>query len=351
MFKTLLLCGLLTFSSGLNSYVDKSNDNCVIGHDNSVSDLSNVRLIRNPYLSDTPYTFFGTFNFKDTFDFDYLNQHIVEDQYRFVIDADLNKFCPFYDWQSSTSLGDVKYISYIDFTYYSLIYRSLEVNIYYFTLSDNTLNQYTFTINSNNNNLSSYNDFVRYFYFSIRNASIVSYDDDVHYIFDFLFSDQPNAYHRLLNGYYSLSTTSITNAVVFNNISFNNSICAYCNIKPYVTTGSVDVFTFDIVDNTYKIKSYNYPFASDSVTQPLFYFSGSWCTTRDFSVLGSVGIFGYVPSVTQSDFKDLLYTIADTPLYFLTSLFNFEMFGVNMFVALTSLLTLVVVIVLIRKFF
>lgn len=59
---------------------------------------------------------------------------------------------------------------------------------------------------------------------------------------------------------------------------------------------------------------------------------------------------GYNTGATSaSNFADLLLTVADTPIYYLKSLFNFELFGVNVAVAVLSLVTISVALYVVKK--
>lgn len=55
-------------------------------------------------------------------------------------------------------------------------------------------------------------------------------------------------------------------------------------------------------------------------------------------------------SVAENDFFSLFTGIADTPFMIITSLLSFEIFGVNAFVVLFSILTICIIIWLIKKF-
>lgn len=52
---------------------------------------------------------------------------------------------------------------------------------------------------------------------------------------------------------------------------------------------------------------------------------------------------------SASNFADLLFTIADTPIYYLKSMFNFELFGVNVAVAILSLMSVGVAVYVVKK--
>lgn len=64
----------------------------------------------------------------------------------------------------------------------------------------------------------------------------------------------------------------------------------------------------------------------------------------------TAGTFGYIPKPVESyTFSEFFFSVMDAPIYYLWSLFNFELFGMNLFIALTSMITLCIVIIVIRK--
>lgn len=70
-----------------------------------------------------------------------------------------------------------------------------------------------------------------------------------------------------------------------------------------------------------------------------------------YNELSQIGVFSYVRDTQydDTDFHDLLFTIMDTPIYFFSRLFDFQFFGVNLYIALSGLITLAIVVIIIRK--
>lgn len=62
------------------------------------------------------------------------------------------------------------------------------------------------------------------------------------------------------------------------------------------------------------------------------------------------GVFAYVqPPVEDYSFAEFFFSIIDAPLYYLTSMFNVEIFGLNMFMAFTSMITLAIIVIVLKK--
>ena len=88
---------------------------------------------------------------------------------------------------------------------------------------------------------------------------------------------------------------------------------------------------------------------------------GDWHTSRNiyftdvlisedfYRFLQNNGTFQYVPTTETSDFQDLFFALADTPIYYITTWFNFEILGFNIGVAIVSMMTLLVIVFVIKK--
>ena len=80
------------------------------------------------------------------------------------------------------------------------------------------------------------------------------------------------------------------------------------------------------------------------------YFSESKCTLNQFTWLGANGSFVYIGDTEVYTFKDLMFSVADAPIKTLSGLLSFEVFGVNLFIAICSVITLALVIWVVKKF-
>lgn len=75
-------------------------------------------------------------------------------------------------------------------------------------------------------------------------------------------------------------------------------------------------------------------------------------TQNEYNRWQSYGVFGYVPQVQpgEYEFDDLFFSLVDTPIYFVYSIFNWKLFGANLFIAFTGLVSFALVLILFRRF-
>lgn len=62
-----------------------------------------------------------------------------------------------------------------------------------------------------------------------------------------------------------------------------------------------------------------------------------------------IGVFQYIQDHHDTTWYEMILSTMDAPIYYLTSLMNFELFGINLFIAFSSILTLVIIITVIKK--
>ncbi|MEM4935064.1 MAG: hypothetical protein QXY78_03945 [Thermoplasmata archaeon] len=164
-------------------------------------------------------------------------------------------------------------------------------------------------------------------------------------VFNFFFTQQPNSYHSYYTGYYTFNNVPSGRFSLYGNVSANNSLF---NLLDYNSTYSDDYINFSYVvdDSTlyyqlYKNTTWN---SSRSI-----YFSSVLLPDNLRAYMEARGVFAYIPQTELSDFQDLFFTLADTPIYYLTTWFNFELLGFNFGIAIISLLSLLLVLFIVKK--
>lgn len=78
-------------------------------------------------------------------------------------------------------------------------------------------------------------------------------------------------------------------------------------------------------------------------------FRNAEMSPEDVAYLTNFGYFTSTPTFEEYDFKDLLYTTADVPFKYLSNIFSFDLFGINLFVALTGIASLALLIIIIKR--
>lgn len=173
------------------------------------------------------------------------------------------------------------------------------------------------------------------------------------WFFDNYFTLEGNAYVTTYTGYYSFSqglTDINSKFAVYGTTMFNNILGT--GLTNYVyTSDTFGLYTYDTATGYYDLTTYTLPFNSMYVSGANVNFVNAKMTNETKTLLESVGIFSYQQDNTYNDatFNDLLFSVVDSPIYMISRILNFELFGVNLFIALTGLLTIVVIVMLVRK--
>lgn len=335
MLFQLIATGLLAYgvaTSSVNVNNGYSNNNSNFNIDNSLNALNEVSY----------GNLIGSYNFKEFFDFSNIDRR-VSDVFVYFTDS-YELIAPF---SYGSFVGYLNYISFeVDYFADTDFATSIFVYFEYFDPTNNAINNINLTID----NLDSVTDLGAYGYvmFSVFNSIIV--DVDTLLIFDSLFTHEDNTYITSYTGYYS----RLSGGALLSN-------------QQYVILGNLTIdnrLVYDLVfysNNNTNINSMSYAIwdvANSKITQVginglnfnYIYMSNVKMSRSTFNTLnGSIGVFQYIAPVEPSNFEDLLFGIADSQLYFLASLLNFDMLGINLYIALSGLITLGIVIFIIRK--
>ena len=190
----------------------------------------------------------------------------------------------------------------------------------------NTLNKWI------NSNVGTNQDSVKYhtLYFN-GNINLVGQSYE---LFDIFYTSTGNAYNTYYNGYYHC-TNSITWSYYSTfqcQIIVDNVLYTYMSFEPnswYAIYDYDEQITVPIYYNGWKVKDMNV-------------FLNGMIPNSIYNMLGTKGTFSYVQPQPPSDFsfQDFFFGIADTPLYYAWSLLNWDLFGLNLFVAFCALCTL-----------
>lgn len=177
---------------------------------------------------------------------------------------------------------------------------------------------------------------------------------DIAKVFDECFTTADNNYTTTYTGYYSfLSTISSLpqNVCVLGNMLFDNTSSFGFTNYGY-PSNKLGFFRYSIEYNAYSVYLYDLPFDKNVISTNNLMLTSCKMTKTTKTYLESVGFFGYVRDTSYDNvtFKDFFFSLVDTPVYFASSLLSFELFGVNLFIALTGLLTLCCILLLIKKF-
>lgn len=326
MIKTLFATALLSFSVGAKS----------IDHREAATNQAT-------YVN-------GSYNFKDSFDFD-TDEFDLSD-YEIVFE-DIGSVKSYLNPMSFIDGGGHFYYVYkINFNTNSP--NTIALTFYYYDVHSSS--SFSFSVGNGDNITgldTDYNDLI----INFRQTYILAGDEAK--LFNYVFTKEDNVLTTTYNGYYSFSNNLssinswffISGAISFNNRVYNvftNKGDGVVGSSPSAVCGSY----FNIQQNQYYMQSFGLPFDRNYVSSNNVLMSNAKMSKSSYNVLSNAGVFAYQhdTSYDDSDWKDLLFSVMDSPIYMISRLLNFEIFGINLYIALAGLLTIVVIVFCVRKF-
>lgn len=180
-------------------------------------------------------------------------------------------------------------------------------------------------------------------YFTIYFSRYTYLETGVANIFNFFFTKQVNSHHEYYTGFYTFNNNVNGFYQLYGNVSANNVMFNYLSynynndINFYYQQEGLSTISYTL----YQSSTWN---ASRSV-----YFSSVLIPSDLRLYMEARGVFAYVPQTELSDLQDLFFALADTPIYYLTTWFNFDLLGFNFGIAIISLLSLLLVLFIIKK--
>lgn len=173
----------------------------------------------------------------------------------------------------------------------------------------------------------------------------INVDSDTLALFNTLFSRTFNEHFVTYTGWYSFNTSGFVHqlglSTIVGSLSANNTLFMSMSVSNYA---SLTVY-FNSPMNTYDLIE-NDVFQSSNTR---VYMSNVLITDLDFVKISAIGSFTYIPSSDGYTLSDLFFDIADTPIYFITSLFSFELFGIQFYIAFMGLVTILAMVFIIKK--
>lgn len=165
-------------------------------------------------------------------------------------------------------------------------------------------------------------------------------------IFNTLFNKSGNRYVQFYNGYYH-----------YNNTGWYN------NNYDYFYSGPLFIIKNGIYNACTHMGTCQYEVlnSENSVYSVLdVYKDGTYTNVSNININGllpkyvrdcmnSEGTFNFINDTEPSTWYEMILSTMDAPIYYLHGLLGFELFGINLFVAFSSLLTLVLIITVIKK--
>lgn len=168
----------------------------------------------------------------------------------------------------------------------------------------------------------------------------VFFDNESFLLFlDYNFVSGTKEFVNFSGYYYFNETVDYTNT-----LSFYSSFISNGNIysKIYVDNGAIRYDNTLVYDSVYGWVDENYRLVN---------FSDTSVSLENYSLILKYGIFDYISfNSTDNNITDLLFSFADIPVRIMSQLLDISIFGTTFFVVFCGILTFLIVIVVIRKF-
>lgn len=169
-------------------------------------------------------------------------------------------------------------------------------------------------------------------------------------VFNCFYNNNGNPFVTKYSGWYSFNTSSIStyNGIftfngfitadnnLYNYIDYRNKTCT-CYIRGVDYQYGVNGGSTVVVDNGV-LKS-NVPLLLSDVLIPDY--------IRTQMLL--VGTFSYTYTPVEYTFGDMVFSVVDAPIYMLSQLFSFELFGLQFYVAFMGVVTILLICFIVRK--
>lgn len=144
-----------------------------------------------------------------------------------------------------------------------------------------------------------------------------------------------DSYYTFLDNNYAGAFTFMGNMLINNNLAsrfiYNNRTATYDSIN---STG--------IISNTFM---YN----GDFVSSNSILLNGVLIPNVFYNAMSNIGVFSYVYQPNEETFASMIGAVIDAPIEMLTKFFNFELFGMNFYIAFASIVTVLIIAYVIRK--
>lgn len=161
-----------------------------------------------------------------------------------------------------------------------------------------------------------------------------------------------NQYMTTYNGWYYLTTTNAnTQFELIGNYIVDNQIYNFFEkIGKNMEVSTPSWIAPDVPDELRGTPKAIYQNNKWQISNRNIYISNVMIPKSTYQKMESIGIFAYVqPQTEQYSFSEFFFSIMDAPLYYIQSMFSWELFGVEVYVAFISMLTIVVILTIVKK--
>lgn len=314
------------------------------------SSLGTTLIPKKVYNANTVH---GTYVFRDDFS-TYLNEYKLKYPDHDVHEIDFSNQYGDTAFKGLFTYNNIYYIGVVETFRIQIDY--LENDIYMnIVIEDNGTSNGVFLDYENINDANTLNkiialnvnqDNVKYHTLYIDNY--INFEYEEYDLFMCFYTQSGNQYNTYYNGwyhainpitwntYYPIKCQIIVENVMYPNFEFEQGKW-YAWYESVDSNGNNEYQEVEIYNNGWKITDMN------------LYINGM-LPNNIYTLMNNSGTFTYVqPPIEDYTFQEFFFSIIDAPLYYIYSLFNWELFGISVFYAFCGLVTMAVVVIVVKK--
>lgn len=312
-------------------------------------------ILKTPYKANNEGKVSNLYNLRDELDYSYFDDFTEVYPITLLIDKTYNETTENRRYTNPCWIDNkVMYFYQLDADY-SISGHALNMTLYFYNDEDT---DYTISYEDyfwyDESDATALQDLPQYLQELVIDIREPMYLSGIYYAYWYsIFTHSDNEFVTSYTGYYTFSNTRT--AIDYRTVMLGSIMMFSSNV--YGLYGEQQTG-----NNTNRIKYLTYNSAYDKygtgtrilpmTTENQWYISASKMPKSSYLRWSSYGTFGYVPQTTPDSysFKDLFFSFADTPIYFIYSLFNWQLFGANLFIAFIGLTSFALLLVLFRRF-
>lgn len=167
---------------------------------------------------------------------------------------------------------------------------------------------------------------------------------------DMYFTHEGNSYCNVYTGWYTMNNSYIApirNFQIFGNFIVNNNL--YTSLQYTTDSGGYLEAHLDDFNNDFYSSIYIWRYNQYQINDKLIYFTEVMIPQTTMINLRANGVFGYAYEPVNYTFGEMIFNIIDAPIYMLSQLFSFTLFGIEFYIAFIGIVTIILICFIVRK--
>lgn len=175
-------------------------------------------------------------------------------------------------------------------------------------------------------------------------------DRDTKHRWDMYFTHEGNSYCSVYTGWYTMNNNYIApirNYQIFGNFIVNNNL--YTSLQYTSDRGGAFEALLDDFNNDFYSSIYIWRDNQYQINDKLIYFTDVMIPQTTMINLRANGVFAYAYEPVNYTFGEMIFNIIDAPIYMLSQLFSFTLFGIEFYIAFIGIVTIILICFIVRK--